>query len=841
MKNPFLENFRSYIPDKTTLRELTPFPLIVGTLLGIVFGASSLYLVLKVGLTVSASIPVAVISITLFRILSKLGARDATILEHNVVQTAGSAGESIAFGVGVTMPAILILGFDLEVWRVTMVAVLGGLLGILMMIPLRRALIKDQHGILKYPEGTACAQVLMAGASKESRAASIESEKVQSDSAALQGGKIIAIGFAMGFAFNSIMQVLKGWKETPGKIFGKPFEGGSISLENNPALLGVGYIIGPRIAGIMFAGGALSYLVLIPMIKYFGSGLLTPLAPATKLISDMGVQGKNSIQGDYILYIGAGAVAAGGIISLFRSLPVIWNGIKGGIADIRGSKSANEDTLPRTDQDISIKWVVGGILALVVVITFIPALKMNILGAILIIIFGFLFVTVSSRLTGEIGSSSNPISGMTVATLLLTCLVFLILGWTAPDPYFVTALSVGGIVCIAASNGGTTSQDLKTGFWVGGTPKKQQIAILIGATASALVLGPILLALNDSGTVYATPTTFSRVKKEVMVNAAGLPSFAGEDKPSVAGDYRLFENKAIDGQTELATKELPSGKFLTDVSGKVLYRVEENFPKGAMIPAGTEVGPAETLKGSQAGSDTSTYRGWHNTALVGGVPPGKYLVAPSGEIKYLIDPGINGSITERDGADVTKYAAPKATLMSYIIKGILSQELPWGLVLLGVMIAITLELAGIPSLAFAVGLYLPVAISAPIFVGGVVRWGVDKELYKRFRNRNMTEEEKIAETDKSPGVLLASGYIAGGALAGIIVAFSAEFLADTVASIEKWSETSNPFFTSDLLALMPFAVLTVVLYLVGRDALFGGKGNKVAEPAAATEVREGDL
>ncbi|MFN2501202.1 MAG: OPT family oligopeptide transporter [Pyrinomonadaceae bacterium] len=779
MKNPFLENFRPYIPDASRLRELTPVPLIVGTLLGIVFGASSLYLVLKVGLTVSASIPVAVISITLFRILSKLGARDATILEHNIVQTAGSAGESIAFGVGVTMPAILILGFDLEVWRVTMVAVLGGLLGILMMIPLRRALIKNQHGILKYPEGTACAQVLMAGASLESRQESIQADTAHNDSAAMQGGKIIAIGFAMGFAFNSIMQVLKGWKEVPSKVFGRPFEGGSVSLENNPALLGVGYIIGPRIAGVMFAGGALSYLVLIPMIKYFGAGLLEPLAPATKLISEMGIQGKNSIQGDYILYIGAGAVAAGGIISLFRSLPVILHGIRGGIADFRsGSKVADEDALPRTDRDISMKWVVGGILGLIVIITFLPALKMNILGAILIIIFGFLFVTVSSRLTGEIGSSSNPISGMTVATLLLTCLVFLIVGWTAPDPYFVTALSVGGIVCIAASNGGTTSQDLKTGFWVGGTPKRQQIAILVGALASALILGPILIQLNQAATVYqqVAPTTFSAA-------------------------FRVPEQE--------------------------LLREGNTFK-------------SETVQDAYF-NDQNTYRVWHNTDAKN-TEPGRYLVDMQGRPTYLVDPGINGAVEKRaDGTDVRKYAAPKATLMSYIIKGILSQELPWGLVLLGVMIAITLELAGIPSLAFAVGLYLPIAVSAPIFVGGVVRWGVDKELFKRFRSRDMTEEEKIAETDKSPGVLLASGYIAGGALAGILVAFSAEFLAETVSGMEKWSEASNPLFTSDLLALVPFVILVVILYLVGRDALFGAKGNAISEPAAATEVREGDL
>lgn len=842
MKNPFLEKFRPYIPDVTTLRELTPAPLIVGTLLGIVFGASSLYLVLKVGLTVSASIPVAVISITLFRILSKLGARDATILEHNIVQTAGSAGESIAFGVGVTMPAILILGFDLDVWRVTLVAVLGALLGILMMIPLRRALIRDQHGILKYPEGTACAQVLMAGASKESREASHVGDTAAAGDNATHGGKIISIGFAMGFAFNSLMLVLKGWKETPTKVFGRPFEGGSISNENNPALLGVGYIIGPRIAGIMFAGGALSYLVLIPLIKYFGAGLVDPLAPGTVPISSMGIQGKNSIQADYILYIGAGAVAAGGIISLARSLPVIIHGIKGGIADFRGgSKVADEDALPRTDRDISMKWVIGGILALVVAITLFPALKMNLLGAILIVILGFLFVTVSSRLTGEIGSSSNPISGMTVATLLLTSLVFLIIGWTAPDPYFVTALSIGGIVCIAASNGGTTSQDLKTGFWVGGTPRLQQIAILVGALASALVLGPILLALNNSGTVYAGPTTFARVRdKEVKVNAALLPIYTGEATPPVAGEYRILENKVPEGQKEPEIKDIPAGRFLVDTTGKVAFKIQENFPKGAMLPPGAIVGPPENLTGSQAAADPAAYRGWHKTDSSGDIPAGKYLVDQSGAVKYLVDPGVNGTIVEKaDGGEVTKYSAPKATLMSYIIKGILSQELPWGLVILGCMIAITLELAGIPSLAFAVGLYLPIAISAPIFGGGMVRWGVDKVLFRRFRDHDMTEEEKIAETDKSPGVLLASGYIAGGALAGILVAFSAEFLSDTVRGFEEWSEKSNPFFTSNFLGLIPFLVLAIVLYLVGRGTLF--RGSEVTRPAAETEVREGDL
>src|SRR5215475_19983 len=540
-----LTAFRSFIPASVRLRELTAMPLIVGTLLGIVFGASSLYLVLKVGLTVSASIPVAVISITLFRAFSKLGGRDATILENNIVQTAGSAGESIAFGIGVTMPAILILGFDLELTRVVLVSVLGGLLGILMMIPLRRALIVAQHGQLKYPEGTACAEVLKAGASDESRAAAMQNAREKSgiDQAAA-GGKTILSGFAIGFLYYGIQSIWKTWKEYPTKIFGRPFEAGSVSIENNPALLGVGYIIGPRIASIMVGGGVLSYLVLIPAIKYFGSGWATPLAPETaKLIKDMSV---SEIQKAYVLYIGAGAVAAGGIISLIRSLPVIWHGLKGGLADLRSTKAAAAGA-PRTDQDLSMKFVLGGIIALLLAIMIAPQLNLqeNLLGALLIVAFGFLFVTVSSRLTGEIGSSSNPISGMTVATLLLTCLIFLLVGWSGPS-YYVTALSIGGIVCIAASNGGTTSQDLKTGFLVGSTPKHQQTAILIGALASAIVLGPILLKLNNSATIYFPSTSFEPIEKPVAVGdvALSLPAYSGDTQPAKPGSYRLLRNEA---------------------------------------------------------------------------------------------------------------------------------------------------------------------------------------------------------------------------------------------------------------------------------------------------------
>ncbi|MEO5588924.1 MAG: OPT/YSL family transporter, partial [Gemmatimonadaceae bacterium] len=312
------------------MRELTVLPLIVGAVLGLVFGASSLYLVLRVGLTVSASIPVAVISITLFRLFAKFGARDATILEHNIVQTAGSAGESIAFGVGVTMPAILILGFDLEITRVMLVSILGGLLGILMMIPLRRALIVAQHGMLKYPEGTACAEVLKAGASAESRAAASEAARLeQAKMGGATSARTIFAGFGLALAYKTIMVAFHGWKEVPEKVFGAPFRNASLSVEIAPELLGVGYIIGPRIASIMCAGGVLAYLVLIPMISYFGDAMTVPLAPqTTTLIRDMG---PGAIRDAYVLYIGAGAVAAGGIISVFRSLPTIWHGMRAGL------------------------------------------------------------------------------------------------------------------------------------------------------------------------------------------------------------------------------------------------------------------------------------------------------------------------------------------------------------------------------------------------------------------------------------------------------------------------------------------------------------------------------
>ncbi|MSU19355.1 MAG: oligopeptide transporter, OPT family [Lacunisphaera sp.] len=761
MATPPSASFEPFIPASVNLREFTFRAVLTGIVLGIVFGASSLYLVLKVGLTVSASIPVAVISLAMFRAWSKMGGRDATILEHNITQTAGSAGESIAFGVGVTMPAILILGFDLELTRVMLVAVLGGLLGILMMIPLRRALIVKEHGVLKYPEGTACAAVLKAGVDEVSRAAASPAAKAEmaaAEAAGLgksPGAKIIFTGFGLGLLYKTVNVALKGWKDVPEKIFGAPLKSGSISAEISPELVGVGYIIGPYIGGIMCAGGVLSYLLLIPLIKFFGEGLPGPLAPGLIPIAEMG---PGQIRSAYILYIGAGAVAAGGIISLIQALPTIWHGFKGGLRDLGWGGQADQGPTLRTDRDISMKWVGIGIFVLIGTIMLAPSLHMNFLGALLIIVFGFLFVTVSSRLTGEIGSTSNPISGMTVATLLFTCSIFLLVGWTG-GAHYVTALTIGAIVCIASSNGGTTSQDLKTGFLLGSTPKLQQYAILLGAFGSAVVLGPILLKLNDAATVYVPVA---------QIASAGLRT-----------DPALLTNH-------------------------------------------------ESLRGPQARDDGGSYLTWHKTDAVGG-PAGKYLVNAAGAAVWLVDPGINGAyVTRPDGSHVRKFDAPKATLMSYIIKGILDRKLPWALVLLGVMIAVCLQMSFIPALAFAVGVYLPISSSSPIFIGGMIRWLVDRKLKQNPAHAKLSVDEFNAESDKSPGVLLASGYIAGGAIAGIVIAFFAGVLSDFDFAITQWSVAHNPFFEgphSDLLSLIPFIAICGFLYLVAREKLLRPKLN----------------
>jgi len=708
---------KPFVPAEKDIPELTPVPLIVGTLLGILFGASSMYLVLKVGLTVSASIPVAVLSITIFRGFTRVfRTRRATILENNITQTAGSAGESIAFGVGVTMPALLILGYNLEMTQVILVSVLGGLLGILLMIPLRRALIVKEAKTLVYPEGTACAEVLISGETGGTTAKTVF--------AGLGFGAIFALGYkAFGF-----------FKDTPQKIFGKGYEGGNLELEVGPELMGVGYIIGTRIALVMGAGGILSSLVLMPAIKLFGSGATSPIYPATKLIKDMST---TDVWRAYILYIGAGAVAAGGIISLFKSLPTIVGGAMRGMRSLRGSATVSGPA--RTDRDLPL-WVVGvGSLFIVVVCTLVPSFKINVLGAVLLLVLGFLFVTVSSRLTGEVGSSSNPISGMTVATLLITSLIFFALGWVSP-PYKVAALSIAAIACVAISNGGTTSQDLKTGYLVGATPSRQQIAILVGALSSALCIGFFILKLNDAGTVFAA-------------------------------------------------RSYPSVKF----------------------EASEYAGTKERLRGPDADRDGNAYNVVWLSEPRGEVPAGKYLVDDSGHIKYLEDPGINGKIDTRDNGEKvkSKFSAPKPVLMAFIIEGIMTQRLPWGLVLIGVFISVVLELSGISSLAFAVGVYLPLSTSAPILVGGLVRYVVELTSKKQASG---------VEAESGPGVLFASGLIAGAAVIGTVLAFLQ--LSETTRSFLNSVNVGGAFpgfSNSDLVSLLLFLCLGAVLWAVATE------------------------
>ncbi|MBI5208788.1 MAG: oligopeptide transporter, OPT family [Elusimicrobia bacterium] len=712
-----MAEFKPYVADTERIAEFTPIPIVMGVILGIVFGASSLYLALKVGMTVSASIPVAVLSITLFKGFSKLsGVRSATILENNMVQTTGSAGESIAFGVAVTMPALLILGYDMELGRIMLVAVLGGLLGVLMMIPLRHALIVKEHHKLIYPEGTACAEVLMVGEKGGTSA------------------KTVFGGFFLGLFYKIANVGMKLWTDVPEKALGF-FKGAAVSAEVSPELLGVGYIIGPRIACIMVAGGILSSWVLIPMIKLFGDGLLVPLFPSKKLlISQMSL---HDIWRNYVLYIGAGAVAAGGIISLCQSLPTI---VRSALAGLGSLKAAGVQTkaVRRTESDIPMPWVLLGCAGLVVAIWMSPSLQMNILGALLIVLFGFLFVTVSSRLTGEIGSSSNPISGMTVATLLLTSLIFLLLGWVGPG-HRVAALSVAAIVCVAASNGGTTSQDLKTGYLVGATPRAQQIGLLIGAFTSALVIGYTLEILNNASTVYS---------------AKNLPSI------TVPGFESLTKREAIRGPGSDADR--------------TEYRVLQ-------LPEPPADGPLSALA------------------------PGKYLVDDKGSLRYFVDPGINGSLKTRDsGEPVQKYEAPKARLMSLIIDGILTRKLPWGLVLLGVAIAVVLELCRVASLPFAVGVYLPLSASTPIFFGGVVRWLVDKAMAGRL---------KESEMESSPGVLFSSGLIAGGAIAGIGLAILS--IQEGWGAALDMSSRFPGILEKNMPAVLAFAGMAAALFLVG--------------------------
>jgi uncharacterized oligopeptide transporter (OPT) family protein len=760
-----------FVPDDKIIPESTWPTIVVGVILGIIFGASSLYLVLKVGLTVSASVPIAVLSITLFRAFSKtFGIRRTTILENNIVQTTGSAGESIAFGVGVTMPALFLLGFEMEPVRVMTVAVLGGLLGILMMIPLRRAFIVKQHGKLVYPEGTACAEVLIAG---EKGGAS---------------ARMVFVGFGIAGLYKFLMDGMKFWSSEPGaKLYatseaGKTtgLKGAGVGGELSPELLGVGYLIGPRIASLMIAGAILSYLVIGPLIATFGEQATQPVSPAKweqqsdpprdmmvgaaggiawSMENDPGLihnMGPDELKANYLKYVGAGAVAVGGIISLGRALPLILASILAGLRDLRSSGSRRNVGPRRTERDLPMWLVLLGCIGLVVILAAVPQLGLGLslqglMGAAMILLFGFLFVTVSSRLTGEIGSSSNPISGMTIATLLLTCVIFVIAKHTS-HAAMLMALMVAAVVCIASSNGGTTSQDLKTGYLVGATPSKQQIGILIGAISSAIVIGFTMLILNEAWTHY----TNKNLPIRQLIILPGAPI----QKPG-----KPHNIKGWDGYDD-------NDYFVVFVSKSDPINNPDRFPD---------------------------------------VKPGRYLVDSAGWIKYRTDLPVSRESKEMDNNEKAPrpFGAPQPGLFANIISGILQGTLEWGLVILGGLIAISLEFAGISALPFAVGMYLPFSSSAPIFIGGMVRLVVDK-----LRGKPASE----AEAETSSGVLLSSGFIAGGTLMGVVLAFL-EFDASIKDALalgpSLWEKLKLGADATKIASLIMFGLLIIALIVVG--------------------------
>jgi putative OPT family oligopeptide transporter len=718
-----------YVPASEAPAELTPGAVVLGILLGLVFSASSVYLALKIGLTVSASIPISVLSITIFRWLARaFGAKPATILQNNIVQTTGSAGESIAAGVVFTLPALLLLGYELPWPTVAAVGLIGGLLGVLLMIPLRYSLIVKEHHALKYPEGTAAAEVLIVG----------EERGVQAQT--------VFMGFGLGALYKFLNAGMKLWADVPARIIQRALPDGrrelfgEIRAEISPELTGVGFIIGPRIAGYLFAGGVISYFVLIPAIKMFGAGLTSTILPFdTKLIKDMS---PSEIRASYVYFIGAGAVTAAGIISLGKALPTIWQALVGGLRGIRGAGAETSGAaVPRTQRDLPMTLVIGGVLVAIVLLSVLPMIHINPLGAILAIFFAFLFVTVSSRITGQIGASANPISGMTVAAVLMTALIFLAIGWTRPE-HRVLALSIGGVVCVAAAVAGATSQDLKTGFLVGATPARQQIGLAFGVATSALLIGLTIQALDRAYTTV------------------------------VRHDYAGISIPAAN--VDAAPVALRDGRVVASAPG-----------------------------------DTGTYRVAHLYEQTGNAPAGRYLVDASGAIRYHIDPGIGGrENTDYTNRRVEKLDSPKSQIMSLVVDGILTQKLPWGLILIGTFFAIALEILGIPSLPVAVGVYLPISTSATMFMGGVIRWLVERRL--------APEEREGPAADSGPGVLFSSGLIAGGAIMGVLLAALAASPKHYEQKIDV-SSALGSLATNPAMAVIVYVIaLAVPLYLVAR-------------------------
>ncbi len=737
--------------------EFTWPAVLAGVVLGILFGASSLYLVLKVGMTVSASIPVAVLSITLFRGLAKaFNIRPATILENNIVQTTGSAGESIAFGVGVTIPALLLLGFDMSLVRVMTVASLGGLLGILMMIPLRRAFIVQQHGLLRYPEGTACADVLIVGELGGATA------------------RTVFAGFGLAFVHKFLMQAMRLWAlDVNLPLFTKPFfrvkddallptagshglRGGVLGGELAPELLGVGYIIGPRIASIMMSGAVLAYLVMVPLIVMFGDGLTRVLAPAApgQLIRDMDV---SELRDKYILYIGAGAVATGGIISMFQALPLIIRSLHGAFGDL-ASGAAKSKGAGRTQRDLPLTFVIFGSVALVIALAASPALGL-----------GFSFGGLLARVHRDVRLPVRH--GLFAADRRNRLLV---------EPDF-------------RHDRGHAAADVPR-VLVFGTHRQDGHAHR--ADRGRRGLHRRLERRHD----LARPEDRLLGRRHAAPAANRHP----HRRAHLGRRDRIHPAAAQPGRHRLQQEPRVSAHARVDVTDL----------------------PREHVGGEYAEKDGTLYYALHvGEGEHASIPAGKYLVNEQGRIVYFVDPAINGKLRFRDdGAPVSnKFDAPKTRLMALIIDGILNRKLPWELVLIGALIAVVLELAGVPSLPFAVGVYLPIQTSMPIFLGGLVRWAVDKI------------KGQPDDDESSPGVLLGSGYIAGGSIAGVLIAFfsfAPKAWTDALkfgvgwgtASAEGWNLGEWPDWPilapASILSMATFGFLMICLALTGLGVMF---------------------
>jgi putative OPT family oligopeptide transporter len=737
---PTRPTFKPFVPTTETRPELSARALVLGALFGVLFGAVTVYVGLRAGLTVAASIPISVLSISILRAFGK-----ASILENNIVQSTGNAGQSIASGVIFTLPALIFLGFDLEASRIFALALFGGWLGVLFMIPLRRQLIVDEHDTLIYPEGTACADVLIAG----ERGGSFASR--------------VFLGLGLGGLYTLFQNdnLFALWPATPNRDFDLGpqhlLKGAAIRADCTSEYLGVGYIIGIRVAAIMLAGGVFSWLVLMPAIYFFGSHLSVPLYPGTVLITQMS---PSDLWRTYVRPMGAGGVAAAGLITLLRTLPTIVGALTQGFKKTGTGKSAASQP-SRIEHDLPPSVVFGGSLLLVLLMFLflefkpIPGAQVGVLAnlaaALLVVVFGFLFVTVSARIVGIVGSSASPVSGMTIATLMATAAIFLVKGWTAPA-FGALAITIGGVVCIAASNAGDTSQDLKTGYLIGATPWKQQIAIMIGVIISIFSIGATLNAMNKG------LETFQRLPKPIVFSLEHLP-----DGVQNSG-YFTYDKIALSSHNaDNHTKE--------EISNARQYVLLNSI-----------------------GSTT--------------LDDGKYLYnSANGEIEIQWIQGIGSE----------KAAAPQGRLMATVINGILSRKLPWALVLLGVAIVIVVELLGVRSLTFAVGAYLSIATTLAIFIGGVVRWMVDRHLA-----RDRSPEEITSESEVSPGSLYASGLIAAGGIVGLLgvcIRLLEGLSEQRGGHWQFWRFSDHNPLHQDWVSVIMFALLAFSLYHFARKPL----------------------